>query len=315
MTIIVVGNETFTTSMVAREKHEHEDHDADPTTEAHDFTKDVTIGGELTCANVTVSGICQATQIKSNGDAIFQGPVTYMKGDLKASGANTLDIECSNVTVSGICQATEIKSNGNAIFQGPVTYMKGDLRAQGTNTLDITCAELSCGNTFFTGRIEGPWSNCETVTATNIKAIGHIEAEDHISAGKAGQFNTIMHTFPNSQQHLSNFIECKNVAQTNLFHVDGYGAATALSVTAEAGFGTSQDGNFSWAHSTGAGLLRLGRQQNISDTTVGLRDGIHHQRTIDGVTHTFDQQLHPSLPKLSITGETDSGGGFCFRTN
>ena len=41
MTIIVVGDETFTTSLVPREQHEHEDHDADPTTEAHDFSKDV----------------------------------------------------------------------------------------------------------------------------------------------------------------------------------------------------------------------------------------------------------------------------------
>ena len=311
MTIIVVGDETYTTSMVPREQHEREDHDADPTTEAHDFTDDVTIGGTLTCADVTASGICQATQIRSNGDAVFEGPTTFMKGTLGPSGSNTLYLDCtginsSNVTVTGICQATEIKSTGNAIFEGPVTYMKGDLRAQGSHTLDIECDELNCTHTFFTGRIEGPWSNCDIVTAQTINCYGTVEAEDHVSAGKAGQFNTLMHTFPNSQRHLSNFIECKNVAHSNLFQVDGYGSATALSVTAEAGFGTSQDGNFSWAHTTGAGLLRLGRQQNLVDTT-GVWDGIHHQRTIGGVTHTFNQQLHPTEPKLQIKGETNSG--------
>ena len=47
MTIIVVGDETFTTSLVPREQHEHEDHDADPTTEAHDFSKDVVFGADV----------------------------------------------------------------------------------------------------------------------------------------------------------------------------------------------------------------------------------------------------------------------------
>ena len=105
------------------------------------------------------------------------------------------------------------------------------------------------------------------------------------------------------------FLECSSLADQSVkvCQINAVGSIYCNAVTTVTGQHTADNGNFSWTHSSGEGLLRLGRQQDHSDQTVGLLDGIHHQRTIDNVLHKFNQQLHPSEPKLTISGETDDG--------
>ena len=102
------------------------------------------------------------------------------------------------------------------------------------------------------------------------------------------------------------YIHCKKGAET-VFTVGTDGHVVAESLISQTGVETQDNGAFVAKYSNNSGILRMGRQPNIGDQTVGLLDGIHHERTIDSNLQFFRQQLHPSQPKLQIKGTTDSG--------
>lgn len=93
----------------------------------------------------------------------------------------------------------------------------------------------------------------------------------------------------------------------DVFKVETDGVVECEALKSTTGVETVDDGAMAHVYSNSTGILRLGRQQNAGESTVGLLDGIHHQRTIDSNIEEFRQQLHPSQPKISITGTTDSG--------
>ena len=76
---------------------------------------------------------------------------------------------------------------------------------------------------------------------------------------------------------------------------DGYVKCKALE--SEGGLETINDGAFAHVYANNtpgdSNFIRVGRQGNAAETTVGLLDGIHHKRTIDGQVHEYNQQLHP----------------------
>ena len=102
------------------------------------------------------------------------------------------------------------------------------------------------------------------------------------------------------------YIHCKKGSET-VFTVGTDGHVVAESLISQTGIETQDNGAFVAKYSNNSGILRMGRQPNIGDQTVGLLDGIHHERTIDSNLQFFRQQLHPSQPKLQIKGTTDSG--------
>ena len=89
---------------------------------------------------------------------------------------------------------------------------------------------------------------------------------------------------------------------------DGYVKCKALE--SEGGLETINDGAFAHVYANNtpgdSNFIRVGRQGNAAETTVGLLDGIHHKRTIDGQVHEYNQQLHPSQPKIEIKGVTNN---------
>ena len=102
------------------------------------------------------------------------------------------------------------------------------------------------------------------------------------------------------------FIICEQ-SSGEVFTVQKDGFVECESLLSTTGMETINDGTIAWKPANNTGLLRIGRQQDTTETKVGLLDGIRHQRTIDGTLHVFEQQLHPEQPKLSIIGETNSG--------
>ena len=93
------------------------------------------------------------------------------------------------------------------------------------------------------------------------------------------------------------------------FTVETDGVVRCKALVSSGGLETLDDGAFGHKYENSTAVdnnfIRVGRQENIQDQTVGLLDGIRHQRTIDGQVHDFLQQLHPSLPKIDISGTTD----------
>ena len=96
-----------------------------------------------------------------------------------------------------------------------------------------------------------------------------------------------------------------------VYQVQKDGVVVCEALQSNTGIETLNDAAIAHKYSNNTGILRVGRQPYIdgdaSYNTLGLKDGIHHERTIDGQLHVFKQQLHPSQPKLEISGDTDSG--------
>mgnify|MGYP003711262421 FL=1 len=96
----------------------------------------------------------------------------------------------------------------------------------------------------------------------------------------------------------------------NQFTVETDGFVKCKALESEGGLETINDGAFAHVYSnntlTDPNFLRVGRQGNVAETTVGLLDGIHHKRKIDGQVHDYMQQLHPSVPKIDISGTTNT---------
>ena len=94
------------------------------------------------------------------------------------------------------------------------------------------------------------------------------------------------------------------------FTVETDGFVQCKALKSAGGLETINDGAFAHVYANNApgdaNFLRVGRQGNAGETTVGLLDGIHHQRKIDGQVHEYMQQLHPSVPKIDIVGTTNS---------
>jgi hypothetical protein len=152
---------------------------------------------------------------------------------------------------------------------------------------------ISIGNkTFFTS-MDNPLSHAEDH--------GHEELAMDDSLFKDG------HITLSADPPLDNtYIDCKK-GSSSVFSVktDGYVNCQALLSTT--GMESINNGAIVHKYSSNSGILRMGRQPNIGDSTVGLLDGIHHERTIDSKVNLFRQQLHPSQPKLYISGTTDAG--------
>lgn len=51
---------------------------------------------------------------------------------------------------------------------------------------------------------------------------------------------------------------------------------------------------------------RIGRQENIGDTTQGLLDGLNFKHTLDSEEQKINVQLHPSAPTIDIEGSKDA---------
>ena len=96
----------------------------------------------------------------------------------------------------------------------------------------------------------------------------------------------------------------------NQFTVETDGVVKCKALESEGGLETINDGAFAHVYANNApgdsNFIRVGRQGNVGETTVGLLDGIHHQRKIDGQVQEYMQQLHPSVPKIDIVGTTNS---------
>ena len=93
------------------------------------------------------------------------------------------------------------------------------------------------------------------------------------------------------------YINCKK-DNTDVFAVKTDGFVECEALLASTGIETVDNGALVHKYSQNTGILRMGRQPNIGDQTVGLLDGIHHERIIDQNLQVFQQQLHPSQPKL-----------------
>ena len=105
------------------------------------------------------------------------------------------------------------------------------------------------------------------------------------------------------------YIACKKGDET-VFKVGTDGAVDCETLLSTGGIETKDDGAMVCIFSNhvvegSQNYIRVGRQENIDEQVVGLLDGIEHKREIDGDEQEFKQQLHPSVPKLSISGTTN----------
>jgi hypothetical protein len=73
------------------------------------------------------------------------------------------------------------------------------------------------------------------------------------------------------------YIHCKKGTQS-VFTVATDGHVSAQSLLSQTGVETQDNGAFVAKYANDTGILRMGRQPNIADATVGLLDGIHHER-------------------------------------
>ena len=94
------------------------------------------------------------------------------------------------------------------------------------------------------------------------------------------------------------------------FTVETDGVVRCKSLFSAGGVETLDDGACAHKYSNNtdvdANYIRVGRQSNFgSPVTVCLLDGIRHRRRIDSQVHEFLHQLHPSVPKIDISGTTN----------
>ena len=93
------------------------------------------------------------------------------------------------------------------------------------------------------------------------------------------------------------------------FTVETDGVVRCKALLSSGGLETLDDGAFAHKYENSTAedpnYIRVGRQGNTGETTVGLLDGIHHKRTIDGQVQDYMQQLHPTVPKIDIVGTTN----------
>jgi len=93
------------------------------------------------------------------------------------------------------------------------------------------------------------------------------------------------------------------------FTVETDGVVRCKALVSSGGLETLDDGAFAHKYENSTAedpnYIRVGRQGNTGETTVGLLDGIHHKRTIDGQVQDYMQQLHPTVPKIDIVGTTN----------
>jgi hypothetical protein len=148
------------------------------------------------------------------------------------------------------------------------------------------------GKTFFTsldGELEASISHPHTV----------IQMDD--STIKDGHLTLTANPPPHNK-----YINCvKGTEDVFSVKTDGFVECEALLATT--GIETQDNGAIVAKYSNDTGILRMGRQPTIGDQTVGLLDGIHHERMINSKLEFYRQQLHPSVPKIVINGTTDAG--------
>ena len=103
------------------------------------------------------------------------------------------------------------------------------------------------------------------------------------------------------------------------FTVETDGVVRCKALVSSGGLETLDDGAFAHKYENSTAedpnFIRVGRQGNTGETTVGLLDGIHHRRNIDDQVHEYMQQLHPSQPKIDIIGATEPNVDWIRITN
>ena len=151
---------------------------------------------------------------------------------------------------------------------------------------------ISVGDKVFT-------TSLQPKTETGYHEHSVVQMDDSIL--KDGHIELVANPPPNDV-----YINCKK-GTTDVFSVKTDGFVECEALLATTGIETKDDGALVSKYSNSSGILRLGRQPNIADQTVGLLDGIHHERVIDSKLEVFRQQLHPSQPKLLISGTTNAG--------
>ena len=313
MTIIVVGNNSYTTSLVPTEQdaHDMEEHDADKTTpDVHDHIGNFKVTGSLTVDGTILTDGIQAEQgyfVDNSGATIrIQGgnQQTYQILAKDENDATTMSLGVDGlltvsygivVPVIDASTAIEVRDEGTS---ASATLRPGDSDSGAIEVFNGTHTTFALDKD---GQVEAHLS----IGAPIFRADNRVDAPK-ILMYKENCGNVILGTPANNSEY---YLQCGSIADNtvNLCQIDAVGSIQCNAITTVAGQHTNDNGNFSWTHSSGEGLLRLGRQQNHLDQTVGFLDGIHHQRTIDNVLHKFNQQLHPSEPKLTLSGQTNAG--------
>ena len=142
---------------------------------------------------------------------------------------------------------------------------------------------------------------------------GHDELPMEDSNLKDGQLKLRANPPPNDKYI---WIQKDNEDQ---FTVETDGVVRCKALVSSGGLETLDDGAFAHKYENSTAedpnFIRVGRQGNTGETTVGLLDGIHHRRNIDDQVHEYMQQLHPSQPKIDIIGATEPNVDWIRITN
>ena len=109
MTIIVVGEESFSTSLVPTVfqsgTHSLKEHDGDKSTDAHDFNSDVVFKGNVNLAadswkTLEVYGIVSCNELSVLGNSAFAGQFNTFKGTIKPPALESLELQPTKIILS-----------------------------------------------------------------------------------------------------------------------------------------------------------------------------------------------------------------------